>query len=169
MQQADNGRCIWEIIQQVGSDMTWGKKPQTTNKTKKARTSYTTKTEYLTRGFGYTFWWHLTISYPAANVILNTEPTWYRPTTDYNKWDQSWDRKVIKKQTCTVQMFQLIAFRISFQLMTTSEIDTSLPTPFTVTYSICEPEHAAWHRQVLFVSQQVRDCSKSYISPIAQN
>lgn len=81
--------------------MKWhgGKKPQTKNKTKKARTSYTTKTEYLTRGFRYTFWWHLTISYPAANAILNTEPNWYHPTTDYNKWDQSWGMTVIKKQT----------------------------------------------------------------------
>lgn len=44
----------------------------------------------------------------------------------------------------TVQLFQLISFRIGFQLMTTSEIDTSLPTPFTVTYSICQTSWTTW-------------------------
>lgn len=79
---------------------------------------------------------------PAANAILNTEPTWCWSITDHNnKLNQPCSMKVSKKETdfyLQSNCFQLISFRIRFQLMTTSEIDTSLPTPFTVTYSICQ-------------------------------
>lgn len=34
MQQAVNGRCIWEITWQVGSEMTWKKNPNTKQNSK---------------------------------------------------------------------------------------------------------------------------------------
>lgn len=171
MQQAVHGRCLWEILWQVGREMTWEKKKtQTTNKTKKPRTSYTA--EYLARGFGCTFWWHLTISVQQQMLfsVLNQPGTVQLQITTNEINPGTW-RSSRNRLLGTIQILQLITFRISFQLTTTSETDTSLPTPFIVAYSICQIWWTtwSWHRQVLFPSQLVRGCSKSYISPMAWN
>jgi len=73
---------------------------QTKNTTKKPRTVYTAKTEYLTRGFGIYFLVTFKYLCPAANAILNTEPMWCWPTTDHNnKRNQFCSMKVSAKET----------------------------------------------------------------------
>lgn len=128
-----------------------GKKKIQTSKTKKPRTSYTAKTKNLAREFGYTFWWHLC---PAANAVWSTEPIWCCPTTDYSKWDQSWNMKVVKKQTSTYSP-KVSSPYLQDQLSTYDDIWNRHhfllhSLWLTVFARIRElPDQAAWHRLVI--------------------
>lgn len=123
------------------NDMGRKKEPQT-NKTKKPRTSYTKRPSIWQERLDILsgdisvqqqmLFWVLNQSGTVQLQIVTNE-------TNPGTWRSSRNRLL-----GTVPKFHLITFRISFQLMITSETDTSLPTPCTVTHRICQTLWTTW-------------------------